>query len=193
MTRIWPWQRWHCSPPSRPSGMDLKLTHAMVLQFMLITPLLSLLELIPAVSEKPRIQKLITAIELVSLVVAILGLLTLIRALHELLGARRAHSKLFFLKFCFLGGTIIKRIANLSVTEYQELGENCFPAEAISAAWAGAITDVICSLLAAWGCFLFTVDDLNAFCSGPKTLESGKTVESDIEFDTIGQPISEKM
>lgn len=137
-----------CSGESRqPTTFDFYLSSGFVYQMVLIVPGVSLLELAPVVAQNSKVERLLAAIDLLSVVVAIQGLIVTINIFHDILKEQRPRWKLLILKVSFFAGIFPKRIANFVISQDQVVDGLCFPAAALATTWAGAITDIICFCL----------------------------------------------
>lgn len=131
---------------------DLGLISALMWQFIIILPMVSLLDMFEAME---KFHEHLAQLETASLVLAMYSLFSLLDATHVTLHHHRTHAKFWTIKGTFIGSTMVLRIVSTIVTKDVKIGNECYSAGALAAAYSGAITAVLAVPLAALSRYAF--------------------------------------
>eukprot|EP00931_Biecheleriopsis_adriatica_P076915 TRINITY_DN50575_c0_g1_i1.p1 TRINITY_DN50575_c0_g1~~TRINITY_DN50575_c0_g1_i1.p1 ORF type:complete len:387 (+),score=76.07 TRINITY_DN50575_c0_g1_i1:116-1162(+) len=172
-----------CSRPRAPKARDVCMIKLLVWQFIGVSIAISLLHLEERFEEQHKV--LFSVLDLASLILCFYGEIVLLRILDSLLEGRRSHLKLVALKLLFIATTLSSRICSLIFKHNVEIQGLCYPEGAIAAAWSGALTAILCSVVAVLNCFAYPAADLPATDIYQEGEDAGVTEEKTPEANAV--------
>jgi len=147
-----------CTPSRAPRRMDLLWVRGLVWQFIVLVPLMVVVEISEFTSEK--VHQSICVFEVLSLMSAMYGIFALLEATHYPLEGKRTHAKFWVVKGTFIANMLVFRIACRNIHGDVRVGDLCYSSETVATAWCGLIASVFAALLAALVLYAYPVTDL---------------------------------
>jgi len=153
-----------------PTPRDLRAVAILVGQFTLVNVLVSTIELDDDWASEHNL--LLSAMDIISLILCVVGLLSLIRMGHNLLEGRRAHLKFWTMKALFVANTMSFRIFSRLIRSDVQVGGLCYSSETLAAAWSAGFTAMLASAVSALSFFAFRPSDLADSARPPDTTDA---------------------
>jgi hypothetical protein len=159
LARCSPSRIWGCCMSPRVPGLqDVGISRALIIQFVGVVVVMSFVELDDVWAEHRR--RVISWLDTLSLVLCVIAEIALIRAAHEPLQGRRIHAKFWTMKGLFVANTMSSRVMSFSIVEDSQVGDLCWTAETLRAAYSGAVTTAVAALTAILAGFSFMPSDV---------------------------------
>jgi len=149
-----------CIRERQPDAGDLRTIRALLTQFLIISPLMAVIECSEKLSH--HAHKVVGRIEVLSLLLAMYGLFALIIATHDVLPNHRLHAKFWTVKGSFIASMAIFRIFCEVLSDDVRVGGRCYTREMIAAAQAGTLTAILTVGFSGLASYAFRPEDLDS-------------------------------
>jgi len=147
-----------CTTPRVPCQWDLQVCKALLLQFSLLAPAVSLSEML---ADNERSARMLGLLEIGSLLLAVYALFVTMNMTHVVLQERRLHHKFWSLKGTIMLNMFVFRIASIVAPKPMRINDLCFSNNALAAARACAATNILLIPIAALVCYAYPKTDLD--------------------------------